>query len=401
MNYSYLDELMEQNGIDWLMVEGGKSSTSIFYLTKGAHIGSGIVLKPRRGKPILLYVDMERDNVAHLVDYEKIPFSTLNLKEVNSIKDPVERGLAYYKKIFQTFGVSGKLSIQSERFNNNVFNVFQRLQKEFSNIDFPPLKQDLVYMARRRKTEEEIEKIKSVAKRTQSAFLRLIEYLKALSRKNGILEDNGRLFTIGMARQYLRRELIDQGLIDGAGMIIAQGRDGGVPHNHGNDEEPIRVGVPIVFDIYPHEYGGGFFFDMTRTYSFGEPSYEVIEAFEQVKEIQEKALENAKEGKPCKELEELVLDYFEGKGHETLRKNQQAQEGYVHSLGHGVGLDVHELPVINMFSDHVLEKGDVFTIEPGLYYPSKGFGIRIEDTLCIDLNGKTVNLTDVPKDLVL
>ncbi len=107
------------------------------------------------------------------------------------------------------------------------------------------------------------------------------------------------------------------------------------------------------------------------------------------------------EGKPCRELEELVLNYFESKGHQTLRTNPQAQEGYVHSLGHGVGLDVHELPVINMHSEHILERGDVFTIEPGLYYPSKGFGIRIEDTLFIDFDGKTHNLTDLPKDLVL
>ncbi len=268
MNERYLEDLMGQNGIDWLIVEGGKSSTSIYYLTQGAHIGSGIFLKKRERRPIIVHIDMERDNVKHLEDYEKVPFSALNLREVNAIKDPIERGVAYYKKIFEFFGVSGRISVQTDRFNNNVLHVYKRLTEEMKDIEFPPLKQDLVYLTRRRKTPEEIKKLKKVAQKTQNAFWNLIEFLRGLPRKNGFLEYEGRPFTIGMARQFLRTELINQGLIDGAGMIIAQGRDGGVPHNHGNDEEPIRVGVPIVFDIYPNEYGGGFFFDMTRDIFF-------------------------------------------------------------------------------------------------------------------------------------
>ena len=401
MNAERIDSLMAAYGIDWVVVEGSGSATSLFYLTRGAHIGSGIFLKERGKSPILVHIDMERDNVKHLTDFNLVSFSSLNLRELNQIKDPVERGFSYYVRIFEKFGVKGKIYFQGERFNNVSLQVFKKISSELKCIEFPPIKEDIVYSARRQKTEDEIEKIKSVAERTQEAFLTLINYLKGLKRVNGHLEDNGNPFTIGMARVFLRNELIKRGLLDSSGMIIAQGRDGGVPHNHGNDEEPIRVGVPVVFDIYPKEYGGGFYFDMTRTYSFGEPSNEVIDAYEQVKYIQEEAVKQATVGKACKELEELVVNYFESKGHDTLRKNPQAQEGYVHSLGHGVGLDVHELPVINLNSEHTLEKGDVFTIEPGLYYPSKGFGIRIEDTLYIDGNGNTINLTYVPKDLVL
>ncbi len=392
---------MEKYDVDWIVVEGGKSSTSLFYLTRGAQIGSGTFIKSREGNPIIVHADMERDNVQHLIEYQKIPYSSLNLKEINSIKDPVERGFAFYKKLIETFGIKGRVYFSASRFSNVLLEVFRRISQEIKGLEFPPLKDDIVYMARRRKTAEEIQRLKSVADRTQEAFLLLIDHLKALKRADGILKDGEKPFTIGMARSFLRREFISKGLLDFDGMIIAQGRDGGVPHNQGNDNEPIRVGVPIVFDIFPCEYGGGFFFDMTRTYTFGEPVREVYEAYEQVRYIQEKAVSEAKEGKVCKDLEELVLDYYEKNGHQTLRVNPQTQEGYVHSLGHGVGLDVHELPVINLNSEHVLERGDVFTIEPGLYYPSKGFGIRIEDTLYIDENGKTKNLTFVPKDLVL
>ncbi len=401
MNSARFDFLMEEAGLDWIVVEGYGSATSLFYLTRGAHIGYGIFLKERGKSPILVHIDMERDNVKHLSDYNLVSYSSLNLRELNQINDPVQRGVEYYKRVLGIFNVKGRVYLQGEKFDNTTLEIFNKLRSEIDQIQFPVIKENIIYKARREKTEEEIEKIKSVADRTQKAFMSLIEYLKGCKRINGELTDNGKPITIGYVKVYLRSKLIENGLLDSSGMIIAQGRDGGVPHNHGNDEETVKVGVPIVFDIYPREYGGGFFFDMTRTYSFGEPSKEVIEAYEQVRYIQEEAVNNSILGKSCKEIEELVVNYFESKGHQTLRIDPKAQEGYVHSLGHGVGLDVHELPVINLNSEHKLEKGDVFTIEPGLYYPSKGFGIRIEDTLYIDKDGKTVNLTYVPKDLVL
>ncbi len=392
---------MHKNSLDWIVVEDSGSATSLFYLTKGAHIGSGIFLMPCGGKPILVYIDMERDNVRHLTDYEKVPYSSLNLVDLNSIEDPVERGFAYYKKIFDHFGVRGRVYFSGGKVNNTSIKVFEKITRDIREIEFPQIKNDIIYLARRNKTTEELGKIRSVADRTQDAFMALIEHMKGLKRSGGVLVENGAPFTIGMTKFFLRMQLIDRGLLDSDGMIVAQGADGGVPHNRGNDAEPVREGIPIVFDIYPNEYGGGFFFDMTRTYSFGVPSKDVINAYEQVRFIQEKAAQEAKEGKACKELEEITLEFFEKNGHATLRTNPKTQEGYVHSLGHGVGLDVHELPVINMNSEYHLERGDVFTIEPGLYYPAKGFGIRIEDSLYIDQNGNTVNLTHVPKDLIL
>jgi Xaa-Pro aminopeptidase len=77
-------------------------------------------------------------------------------------------------------------------------------------------------------------------------------------------------------------------------------------------------------------------------------------------------------------------------------------EGYVHSLGHGVGLKIHERPKIShLFPDDKLSSGSVISIEPGLYYPERGFGVRVEDLMLIDETGKLTPLTQFRKDLVL
>ncbi|HHF52838.1 MAG TPA: aminopeptidase P family protein [candidate division WOR-3 bacterium] len=392
---------MEKYGVDVMLVIGSTKFSSLYYLTRGANLGYAVFIKKLREKPILVHFDMERDNVAHLTDFETIPYSEMGLRELAKIKDPVESGVKRYSIFFEKFNIRGNIYMLADHFDNNMVLILDELRKKYPDLNFVKIQKNLVTEVRRHKTKEEIDRIKEVGKKTQEALTELLEYMKTLKRDDGILKKNGEPFTIGMAKSFLRMELIKRNLLDAAGMIIAQGRDAGVPHNSGNDNEPVRTNTTIVFDIYPQEYGGGYFFDMTRTYSFGDPGKEVVQCYEDLREIQEEALDAAKVGTEAKKIEEMVVDYFESKGYTTLRKDEKAQEGYIHSLGHGVGIAVHEAPRLSLYSDDVLEKGDVFTIEPGLYYPSKGFGMRIEDTVYIDENGKTHNLTHMSKELII
>jgi Xaa-Pro aminopeptidase len=99
-----------------------------------------------------------------------------------------------------------------------------------------------------------------------------------------------------------------------------------------------------------------------------------------------------------------MCELFEKRGHETLRTNPQVRNGYVHSLGHGVGLEIHERPTLSDYpgNDDTLEPGAVFTFEPGLYYPDKGgWGMRIEDIYRVTDDGRIENMTNYPRDLVL
>lgn len=402
MDTKRLDNLMAKYGIDVLIVWGGKSLTSLYYLTRGANVGSAIFIKKRGEKPCIVHLDMERDNVRHLHDFEKVSYSELNIRKLAQIKDPVEYNVKFFSKLIERFHINGNLYLVSGTFTNNWILSLDELRNKYPEIKFVKIEKGLISELRRQKTKDEIERIRNVANKTQEALETLLNHMKSLKREGGILiGSDGKPFTIGMARAFLRMELIKRGLLDSQGMIISQGRDAGVPHNHGNDEEPVRTNTTIIFDIYPQEYGGGYFFDMTRTYSFGDPGDEILKHYENLRKIQEEAVRKAVAGVPAKKIEEMVVNYFEEKGYTTLRKDPRAQEGYVHSLGHGVGMDVHESPRINLYSDDILEKGDVFTIEPGLYYPSKGFGMRIEDTVYIDEDGKTHNLTYMSKELVI
>ena len=97
------------------------------------------------------------------------------------------------------------------------------------------------------------------------------------------------------------------------------------------------------------------------------------------------------------------VNLFEDMGHPTVRTHKNTEVGYNHSIGHGVGLRIHEKPWFGDNADEtdILIPGSVFTVEPGLYYPDKGMGVRIEDTYCVNHQGKIEKMAEYPYDLVL
>jgi len=104
-----------------------------------------------------------------------------------------------------------------------------------------------------------------------------------------------------------------------------------------------------------------------------------------------------------KDYQVLTCEIFEKDGHATPRTEKAPLQGYVHSLGHGLGLNIHERPWSGLTSadDNLLKPGVVFTIEPGLYYPEQGMGFRIEDAYWMNPEGKIERLTEYPYDFVL
>jgi Xaa-Pro aminopeptidase len=163
----------------------------------------------------------------------------------------------------------------------------------------------------------------------------------------------------------------------------------------------LKLGQAIVFDLFPREIGGGYFHDCTRTWSIGYATPEVQQAFAEVHDAYEVAFDNFRVGMPTKVMQEAVQSYLESKGHPTSRSHPGTNIGYVHGLGHGVGIKIHERPTINHMSNDTLVAGNVITIEPGVYYPDRGFGVRIEDLCYVADDGQLVALTDFHKELVL
>jgi Xaa-Pro aminopeptidase len=159
----------------------------------------------------------------------------------------------------------------------------------------------------------------------------------------------------------------------------------------------------IVFDLIPREFGSGYIHEQTRTWSIGYAPEEVQKTYDTVMRAFELASEAYEEpGQPAYTLQEAVLDYYEDLGHPTQRSQPSTTNGYIHTLGHGIGLNIHERPSISHVQrNDRLQAGNVLTIEPGLYYPEKGYGVRVEDSVYIDEDGKMVTLTDFHKKLVI
>src|SRR5438034_292385 len=182
------------------------------------------------------------------------------------------------------------------------------------------------------------------------------------------------------------------------GIVSAShGAQTAVGHNQGSGQ--IGPNEPIVFDLFPRDKTTGCYADMTRTYVVGEPTDEVREWHRLVKEALDESTRDVKPGANGRKLYEKVCDIFEAAGYKTQLSKEPGEvleDGFFHGLGHGVGLEVHELPGLSR-TGHDLVPGDVITIEPGLYRSGYG-GLRLEDLVLVTKDGYEV-ITDYPYDL--
>ena len=153
------------------------------------------------------------------------------------------------------------------------------------------------------------------------------------------------------------------------------------------------------------EAGGGYHFDFTRTWCLGFAPPEVERAYRDVLDTFQTVLAGVKMNDLCRIHQQRTCQLLEARGHPTVQTNPKANSGYIHSLGHGIGLSVHERPLFGDFEGNIdtIAPGCVVTIEPGLYYPDDGgFGVRIEDSVWMNpATGLFETLADFPKDLVL
>jgi Xaa-Pro aminopeptidase len=142
---------------------------------------------------------------------------------------------------------------------------------------------------------------------------------------------------------------------------------------------------------------------MTRTFAIGYASPELQQIYDQVREILERVVADLKVGERTKRYQDQVCAFFEERHHPTIGSTYPIEEGYIHELGHGIGLEVHEQLLFSgrPERDDVVVPGAVFTLEPGLYYASKGYGVRLEDVYYCTPGGQFECLTPFPKELII
>jgi len=163
---------------------------------------------------------------------------------------------------------------------------------------------------------------------------------------------------------------------------------------------PILSGEPISFDLFPKDRATGVYTDMTRTYVVGDIPDELREYHRLCKEALDRVVAAAKPGVNGRALFQITCDLFAEHGYPTQLTKQPGEvldSGFFHSLGHGVGLEVHEEPGMGRLSKKPLVAGDAVTVEPGLYRAGYG-GVRLEDIVLVTENGAEV-ITDYPYDL--
>jgi len=207
----------------------------------------------------------------------------------------------------------------------------------------------------------------------------------------------GEPLTAGRLRAEAAAELAMRGLGLPEGSIVAAGADGTVPHSRGDDARVVRAGESLIVDLFPR---GALWADCTRTLCFGPPPPALAAAHEAVCAAQAAAAAAAASGVRAWDLQLAACGVFEQRGYATPVSTPDTTHGYVHNLGHGVGYELHELPSFRKESgaEGVLGVGDVLTLEPGLYEPGEGWGVRVEDLFWLGAEGLE-RLTDLPREL--
>jgi Xaa-Pro aminopeptidase len=405
---SDLDRLMAERGIDVMVVEGpdgmGSANPEFNYLVRGQKL-TGTVLK-KRGEPAILVHSTWEQHQAEATGLQLVSKDRWNIREIQQeLSDPLEANAEYRRRMLLDLGMIGRVAFYGTVSAGKHQALIAALQQRMPElVVLAEYEQNIISQARLTKEPDEVEAMREVGRKTCTVVQAVVDYIASCrAEANLVINDSGRPVLIGDIHRLIYRECALQGLEMPQGVIFAQGRDAGLPHAHGTEDEPLRLGEAIVFDIYPRQAGGGYYHDMTRTFAIGYAPPELQALYDDVLGAFEHVVSEFEVGAPTKAYQDLTCQYFEARGHQTIGSVFPIQEGYIHSLGHGLGLEVHEdygFPSMRDRGDQLVP-GAVVTVEPGLYYPSRNMGVRIEDTFYCRPDGTFESLTPFPKNLII
>ncbi|HEY1012752.1 MAG TPA: Xaa-Pro peptidase family protein [Herpetosiphonaceae bacterium] len=402
-----LDRLMEERGLDALVVEGpdgyDAANPDFNYFVKGEHV-NGIVIKKRGEAALLIHHPWERLQ-AEATGLELVSSERWNRREIaRDFDNRLDTMAELWRRMLRDLAVGGRVGWYGTVHSGRSHALLTRLAATAPGLEIVgEFEHDLLSTARMTKDAGEIETLRRVGRETCAVVQAVTDYLRAGRASDGrLVSAEGAPVTIGDVKRLIRRELAERGMEAPVGIIFSQGRDTALPHAEGDDAEQLRLGEPLSLDLAPREHNG-YFHDMTRTFALGHASDELQRIYNEVREALELAVANLQAGAPTRILQERVCAFFEERGHPTIGSAYPLDEGYTHDLGHGIGLEVHEPLLFSAQPSNrdLVLPGAAFTLEPGLYYASKGYGVRLEDVYCCTAEGGFECLTPFPKELII
>ena len=372
-----LDVAIKASGADAFVVYASSDDADIRYLTRFV-VHDPFVFFKRRGQPGTIIVSqMEAERASRESTAAVMTRTQAGLIEIiKTEKNPWKAQAAMIA------GQAGKNLLVSP----NLPAALVRALEEYSHVI---VDEGTVEQMRAKKSRTEIAWMKSVQKSTDDAMALAVSLIARSTVKKGLLYLKGAPLTSEYVRTAVHKQLMDGGC-RAAETIISCGDDTALPHAIGSGQ--LAAHEPIVIDMFPKSETTGYYSDMTRTVSKGEPDEKIREMYAAVLDAKRLAISHIKTGVSGADVYQSVVDFFKDQGYESTTR------GFVHNLGHGLGLQVHELPTLGA-AGSILRAGHVITVEPGLYYPGIG-GVRLEDMGEVTKKGFS-SFTEVPEDLVV
>ena len=390
-----LGRRLEEAGFDALLViSSGASDPDLAPFVGPVHLGASFLIvgkEPRLG----FLTPMERDEAAstglELLTPESLEVASLG-KESSSDGELWAALLA--RALAAAELVPGRVALAGRYPAGTVFEACRSLERagwSFSSGH------ELLRELRKPKTETELVEMRRVTVANCAAFRRVAEVLASSTSGPKGLSWSGAPLTAGTLRGEIAQLFARERLEQPHGNIVAAGADAGVPHTQGGSERQLRPNESIVVDLYPK---GQLFSDCTRTFCVGEAPSELSHAHRAVLTALEAAHGRAQPGASGWELQRQTCEALGAAGYPTPLTDPDTTRGYVHGLGHGVGFELHEYPSFRADRgvEGKLAVGDVLTLEPGLYEPELGFGVRLEDLCYLGPRGLEI-LTELPYEL--
>jgi Xaa-Pro aminopeptidase len=249
----------------------------------------------------------------------------------------------------------------------------------------------VIEKARETKDADEIDEIRAIQAVAEEAMAKTIDLIaNAEADTKGVLlikkERKKETLTVGKVKSFFGHKFLDHGCVAEEEIIVACGPKGAVPHYFGDSRDELKANQPIILDVYPRSILKRYWTDMTRTIVKGRAPEKVKKMFEALVEARNASIDVLKAGALGSDVYNLCCDVLEKAGYETTRGGKQIKRGFSHSLGHGVGLDLHEDLGLNEVYKFPLKEHSIVTVEPGLYDPDVG-GVRIEDIVEVKKGG--------------